>query len=62
MDWKYDVTYHFRKAVVHVVAPAMMTEIEKQKRVCEFHHAAWEAWNSLPEQKRLEINAACKKD
>jgi hypothetical protein len=61
MEREYDVTYKFRKAVVHVVAPAAMTEKERLNRVCEFHHAAWEAWNSLPEQKRLEINAACKK-
>lgn len=61
MERKYDATYKFRKAVVHVVAPAAMTEEEKQKRICEFHHAAWEAWNSLSEQKRLEINAVCPK-
>ena len=53
---KYAATYKFGKTTVHVVAPPPMTEEEKEKRLHEFHQAAWAAWNSLPVDTRLKLN------
>jgi len=41
---------------VHIVAPAPMSEEEKERRVKAFHLAGWSAWNSLPADERLRIN------
>ena len=53
---QYAATYKFGKATVHVVAPPPMTEEEKDKRLNEFHQAAWNIWNSLPVETRLKMN------
>ncbi len=62
MEQKYDATYHFGKVVVHVVAPPPMTEEKKQKILAEFYKHAWTAWNDLPVEQRLKINAQYAKD
>lgn len=54
---KYDATYHLGNTVVHVIAPPPMTEEQKQAIIADWHHAAWEAWNLLPVEERLRINA-----
>ncbi len=54
---KYDATYHLGNTVVHVVAPPPMTEAEKEKILREFYHHAWNAWNSMPVEERLKMNA-----
>lgn len=56
MDKKYDATYKLGNTTVHIVAPAPMSEEEKEKRVQEFYLAGWSAWNSLPVEERLRIN------
>lgn len=53
---KYDVTYKLGKTTVHVVAPLLMTEEEKEKILSEFYTAGWAIWNSLPREVRLRIN------
>lgn len=62
VDQKYDATYQFGKVVVHVVAPPPMSDEEKQRRLADYHRAAWDAWNSLPVEERLRINAECEKN
>ena len=54
---KYDATYHLGNTVVHVVAPPPMSEAEKEKILREFYHHAWNAWNSMPVEERLKMNA-----
>lgn len=56
---EYDATYKIGKTTVHVVAPKGMSEEEKQRILAEFHKAGWAIWNSLPLEKREEINKAC---
>lgn len=62
MEEKYDATYHSKAgdSIVHVVAPGPMSEEELEKRIREFHHAGWKAWNSLSIQKRLLLNGKVK--
>lgn len=57
MERKYDATYYLGNTVVHVVAPPPMSEEEKEKILREFYLHAWNAWNSIPIEERLRINA-----
>jgi hypothetical protein len=54
---KYDAIYQLGKTIVHVVAPPPMAEAEKEQILAEFYRAAWQAWNALPVEERLRINA-----
>lgn len=58
MEQKYAATYRFpgSKAVVHVVAPAPMTEEELSRRKLEFDRACWRLWESLSVDARLKMN------
>lgn len=55
----YAATYHSKtgKAVVHVVAPPPMSEAQKATVLQEFYKHAWAAWNLMPVEQRLRINA-----
>lgn len=59
MEQKYDATYRFpgSKTVVHVVAPPPMMEQEKEQILQNYDRAFWAAWNSIPVQKRKQINS-----
>jgi hypothetical protein len=61
MDKKYDATYQLGNTTVHIVAPPPLTEEEKAKRIREYYIAGWNAWNSLPVEERLRINAEYEK-
>lgn len=43
--------------IVHVVIPPPMTEEAKEKILRGFYCNAWNAWNSIPVEERLRINA-----
>ncbi|MEN6566327.1 MAG: hypothetical protein ABFC57_08485 [Veillonellales bacterium] len=60
MERKYDATYKFGNITVYVVAPPPMAEQEKETILREYYAAAWEAWDTIPEKQRLQINAACR--
>lgn len=62
VERKYDATYHYGKVIVNVVAPPPMSEEEKERRLNAYYRAAWEAWNSLPVEEQLRINAECEKN
>lgn len=64
MEKKYDATYYSKtgKAVIHVIAPPPMTEEAKEKILREFYRHAWNAWNLLPVEERLRINAEYDKE
>lgn len=42
---------------IEIYAPPPMSEEEKERRIEEFHHAAWAIWNSLTIEEKLKINA-----
>ena len=50
-EQKYDATYKFGKSTVHVVAPKLITEEEKEKILDDFHNAGWAILEKLEEQK-----------
>lgn len=54
---EYDATYQFGKVTVQVVAPPPLTAEARLEIVRQAHLAAWEAWNLLPAERRLTINA-----
>lgn len=54
----YDETLKLGNTTVHIVYPSI-TEEEKDRRVKAMYRAAWNAWNSLPVERRLQINAEC---
>lgn len=58
---KYDATYKLGNTTVHVVAPPLISEEEKERRLREYYLAGWSAWNSLSVEERLRINAEYEK-
>lgn len=60
VEQKYAATYKFGKTTVHIVAPPPMSEEAKEEILREYDRAFWAAWNSLPVEERLRINAECK--
>lgn len=54
---KYDIIYKFGNTTVHVVAPSIITEDEKQKIIKEYEQIGWEIWQEiLGKEKGLEVN------
>lgn len=55
---KYDATYKFGNTTVHIVAPPLMTEEEKQKILREYEQVGWEIWQGIirNEEKNDRIN------
>jgi hypothetical protein len=58
---EYAATYKggkFGKTTVHIVAPQITAE-ENQRRWGEVMKAAWNCWDTLTTEEKLQINAEC---